>query len=115
MSEERTPSIDELWKKILTKTDGIIHKDAVDKWISHIVPLSLEKNKLVLAVQDVFTKEFIVSRYGALLGDVVQQALGASYTIRLVVDTHAAAKKKTTTAKKMTAGAAGKIKTGAGG
>lgn len=99
MSEEQTPAITAMWQKVLEKTDGIIHKDAVKKFILPIVPVSLEKNEFVLAVKEAFTKGFIESRYGALLGDVIQQALGTGYTFRLIVDPDAAASKKEKPAK----------------
>lgn len=100
MSEEQTPAIVAMWQKVLKKTDGIIPKDAVKQWISRIVPVTADKNELVLAVADVFTKQYIEPRYLVLLGDAVQQALGADYAVRLIVDAEACAPKKEKPAKK---------------
>ena len=94
MSEEKHPPVTALWRQILEKTDGILPQEAVKQWISRIVPVSLEEHELVLAVQDAFTKQYIEPRYLTLLGDAVHQALGAGYTIRLVVDVAAAPEKK---------------------
>ena len=94
MSVAPTSTIQSQWKKVIEKTDGIIPKDAVKQWISRIVPISLNKHELVLAVADAFTKQYIEPRYLVLLGDAVQQALGAGYTITLIVDAAAAAPKK---------------------
>ena len=41
MSEEK--NLADLWQKVLDKTSGIIHEDAVKKWILPIVPVSLAK------------------------------------------------------------------------
>ena len=94
MSEEKSLPIEHIWQKVLEKADGIIPKDAVKQWISRIVPSALKNNELILAVQDVFTKQYIEPRYLALLGDAVQKALGAGYTVRLVVNAAAAPAKK---------------------
>ena len=100
MSEEKTPSLERQWKKVLDKTDGIIPKDAIKQWISRIVPVSAEQNELTLAVADTFTKQYIEPRYLVLLGDAVKQALGAGYTVTLIVDPAAAAPKREKAAKK---------------
>ena len=94
MSVEKPQPMDALWKKVLEKTDGILPKEAVKQWISRIVPISAQQNELILAVADAFTKQYIEPRYLALLGDAVQQALGAGYTIRLIVDAAAASPKE---------------------
>ena len=86
MAVEKNLPLEPLWQKVLAKTDGILPKDAVNQWISRIMPVALENGELVLAVRDTFTKQYIEPRYLALLGDAVHQALGADYTIRLVVD-----------------------------
>ena len=86
MAVEKNLPLEPLWQKVLAKTDGILPKDAVNQWISRIMPIALENGELVLAVRDTFTKQYIEPRYLALLGDAVHQALGADYTIRLVVD-----------------------------
>ena len=86
MAIEKNLPLEPLWQKVLAKTDGILPKDAVNQWISRIMPVALENGELVLAVRDTFTKQYIEPRYLALLGDAVHQALGADYTIRLVVD-----------------------------
>ena len=86
MAVEKNLPLEPLWQKVLAKTDGILPKDAVNQWISRIMPVALETGELVLAVRDTFTKQYIEPRYLALLGDAVHQALGADYTIRLVVD-----------------------------
>ena len=72
MPEAMLPSIDVQWQKVLEKTDGIIHEDAVRKWILPTVPVSLSQNELILAVEENFQKQYIESRLGALFGDVVQ-------------------------------------------
>ena len=100
MSVEKSHAIERQWEKVLEKTDGIIPKDAVKQWISRIVPVSLEKNEFVLAVADAFTKQYIEPRYLVLLGDAVQQALGAGYTVTIIVDATAAAPKEALPAKK---------------
>ena len=94
MPAKPTAPIAQQWEKVLQKTDGIIPKDAVKQWISRIVPVSLKKNELILAVQDAFTKQYIEPRYLVLLGDAVQQALGMGYAITLIIDPVAAAPKK---------------------
>ena len=94
MSVDKTASIEMQWQKVLEKTDGIIHEDAVKKWIQPTIPISLENNELLLAVEEDFQKQYIESRLGALFGDVVQQALGAGYTFRVIVDPMAAAKEQ---------------------
>ena len=86
MAVEKNLPLEPLWQKVLAKTDGILPKDAVNQWISRIMPVALENGELVLAVRDTFTKQYIEPRYLTLLGDAVHQALGADYTIRLVVD-----------------------------
>ena len=86
MAVEKNLPLEPLWQKVLAKTDGILPKDAVNQWISRIMPVALENGELVLAVRDTFTKQYIEPRYLALLGDAVHQALGADYTIRLGVD-----------------------------
>ena len=86
MAVEKNLPLEPLWHKVLAKTDGTLPKDAVNQWISRIMPVALENGELVLAVRDTFTKQYIEPRYLALLGDAVHQALGADYTIRLVVD-----------------------------
>ena len=106
MSEEKTPSLERQWKKVLDKTDGIIPKDAIKQWISRIAPVSAEQNELTLAVADTFTKQYIEPRYLVLLGDAVKQALGAGYTVTLIVDPAAAAPKREKAAKKKPSAAA---------
>ena len=100
MPEEMILSIESQWQKVLEKTDGIFHEDTVKKWILPAVPVSLEQNELVLAVEDTFQKQYIESRLGALFGDVVHQALGSAYTFRVIIDPEAAAKKNPTQHKK---------------
>ena len=94
MSEKKSSSIESQWQKVLEKTDGIIHEDVVNAWIAPSVPVSLEGNELVLAVDLPGRKQYIESRLGALLGDIVQQALGPDFTFRVIVDPEAAVKKK---------------------
>ena len=57
MPEEMILSIESQWQKVLEKTDGIFHEDTVKKWILPAVPVSLEQNELVLAVEDTFQKQ----------------------------------------------------------
>jgi len=75
MSEEK--NLADLWQKVLDKTSGIIHEDAVKKWILPIVPVSLKDKELLLAVGEDIQKQYVESRLGALFGDVIQKALGA--------------------------------------
>lgn len=94
MSVDKTASIEIQWQKVLEKTDGIIPKDAVKKWISRIFPVSIDGNELILAVADSFTKQYIEPRYLVLLEDAVQHALGAPYTITLIVNEAVSTTKK---------------------
>ena len=94
MSEELNRPLAQLWQKVLEKTDGIIHEDVVNTWIAPCVPVACEGHELVLAVDVAARKQYIETRLGALLGDIVQQALGADYTFSVVIDPAAAAPKK---------------------
>lgn len=94
MSVEQTTAIESQWKKVLEKTDGIIHEEVVKQWISPMIPVSLENNELVLAVDVVTRKHYVESRYGVLFGDIVQQALGTGYTFKIIVDPAIADAKK---------------------
>ena len=75
MAVEKNLPLEPLWQKVLAKTDGILPKDAVNQWISRIMPVALENGELVLAVRDTFTKQYIEPRYLALLGDAVHRGL----------------------------------------
>ena len=75
MAVEKNLPLEPLWQKVLAKTDGILPKDAVNQWISRIMPVALENGELVLAVRDTFTKQYIEPRYLALLGDAVHRRL----------------------------------------
>ena len=92
MSEEK--NLADLWQKVLDKTSGIIHEDAVKKWILPIVPVSLKDKELLLAVGEDIQKQYVESRLGALFGDVIQKALGAGYTFRIIIDPAAASQKE---------------------
>ena len=92
MSEEK--NLAALWQKVLDKTSGIIHEDAVKKWILPIVPISLKDKKLLLAVGEDIQKQYVESRLGALFSDVIQKALGAGYTFRIIIDPAAASQKE---------------------
>ena len=100
MSVEQTPALAQEWQKVLEKTVGIIHEDAVKKWIAPMIPVSLEKKELILAVDTIFNKQYIEQRYLVLFGDAVQQALGAGYTFKIIVDSTIAAPKKDAPTKK---------------
>ena len=99
MSEEK--NLADLWQKVLDKTSGIIHEDAVKKWILPIVPVSLNDKELLLAVGEDIQKQYVESRLGALFGDVIQKALGAGYTFRIIIDPAAASQKEPPAAKEI--------------
>ena len=99
MSEEK--NLADLWQKVLDKTSGIIHEDAVKKWILPIVPVSLKDKELLLAVGEDIQKQYVESRLGALFGDVIQKALGAGYTFRIIIDPAAASQKEPPAAKEI--------------
>ena len=42
MSVEQTAALAQEWQKVLEKTVGIIHEDAVKKWIAPMIPVALE-------------------------------------------------------------------------
>ncbi|EKU71144.1 chromosomal replication initiator protein DnaA [Selenomonas sp. F0473] len=88
--EEKHPPVAALWRQILEKTDGILPQEAVTNWLPRIAPVTLDENELVLAVPDTFTKQFIERRYLVLLSDAAHEALGTSYTFRLIIDPSAA-------------------------
>ena len=100
MSVEQTAALAQEWQKVLEKTVGIIHEDAVKKWIAPMIPVALENKELVLAVDTIFTKQYIEQRYLVLLGDAVQQALGAGYTFKIIVDPAIADAQKESSAQK---------------
>ena len=100
MSVEQTPAIEHLWENVLKKTDGIIHEEVVKKWIAPMVPVSLSDREIVLAVNEPFAKQYVESRLGVLFGDVVQQALGAGYTFKIIVDAKAGIPKEERPAQK---------------
>jgi len=49
MAVEKNLPLEPLWQKVLAKTDGILPKDAVNQWISRIMPVALENGELALA------------------------------------------------------------------
>ena len=59
MSEEKNLAV--LWQTVLDKTSGIIHEDAVKKWILPIVPVSLKDKELLLAVGEDIQKQYGVT------------------------------------------------------
>lgn len=75
----------ELWQNACSQLKGILNEDIFLRWISIINPVSYDGNKLVLGVNNDFTRVWLVDNYLGLIKSIVELKAGAKTDVDIVV------------------------------
>ena len=78
MTEKIMQSHKSVWSNCLEIIRGNVQIDAYDKWFKPIVPVSLEKDTLLVQLPSHFFYEFLEQNYVNLLKKVIKRELGSS-------------------------------------
>lgn len=74
------------WENILEKLKGELSKQSFDTWLSSTKLVDFSNNKLKIGVSNEFAKEWLESRYSALIKSTVQNYLNSPVTLMFVAD-----------------------------
>ena len=75
-----------LWKNVLETAKGSINAPTFKTWFGPIKPVSFKKNTFTVSVHSIFTKEWIETRYLAILSESVQKAVDPSAKLKIIVE-----------------------------
>lgn len=74
------------WENILEKLKDEISKPSFDTWLAPTKLLDITNNKLTISVSNEFAKDWLESRYSALIKSTVQNYLNKPVTLTFVVE-----------------------------
>lgn len=77
--------LNEMWQKILGLLKNELTEISYNTWIKTIDPLSIDLNKVNLAVPAEFNKGILESRYQALIKNAIKQVTFKEYEVEFVV------------------------------
>lgn len=75
----------ELWTNACNQLKGILNEDTFSRWISIIKPVSYDGDKLVLSVNNDFTRVWLTDNYLGLIKPVVEQKAGGKTDVEIKV------------------------------
>src|SRR5665647_1419424 len=81
-----------LWKNVLEAAKGSINAPTFKTWFGPIKPVSFKKNTFTVSVHSIFTKEWIETRYLAILAESIQKAVDPSAKLKIIVEAPTASK-----------------------
>jgi hypothetical protein len=79
------PAAQEVWEQVLQDAEGDIDVSSLRVWFDGISPIGLEDSTLSIAVPNSFAKEYIETRFGALLESSLKERLSNQASLRVVV------------------------------
>jgi len=79
------PAAQEVWEQVLQDAEGDIDVSSLRVWFDGISPIGLEDSTLSIAVPNSFAKEYIETRFGALLESSLKESLSNQASLRVVV------------------------------
>ncbi|RNC28956.1 MAG: Chromosomal replication initiator protein DnaA [Candidatus Dichloromethanomonas elyunquensis] len=74
------------WENILEKLKNELSKPSFETWLSSTKLVDFTNNKLTISVANEFAKDWLESRYSALIKSTVQNYLNAPVTLRFVAE-----------------------------
>jgi hypothetical protein len=80
------PAAEKLWEQVLQDAEGAIEDvSSLEVWFEEITPVGLQEDVLTIAVPNAFAKEYIESRFGALIESSLRRKLSNEKASLLVV------------------------------
>jgi chromosomal replication initiator protein len=78
-------SLDTLWNDVLNVIKVELTEVSFNTWLKSIEPISLNNNKIILAVPNDFTKGILKGRYFNLIKNSIKQVSNQDYTIEFII------------------------------
>jgi chromosomal replication initiator protein len=78
--------INAFWENILEKLKNELSKPSFETWLSSTKLIDFSNNKLTISVANEFAKDWLESRYSALIKSTVQNFLNAPVTLRFIAE-----------------------------
>jgi hypothetical protein len=80
------PVAEVLWRRVLENIQGEIDSSSLGVWFESVTAVSLESDSLTLSVPNLFAKEYIETRFEAILEAALREELSERAALRVVVD-----------------------------
>ncbi|MRR36168.1 hypothetical protein EG829_16120, partial [bacterium] len=74
-----------IWAEVLTVVKGELNTPTFKTWFEHTTPLDIIDDRLIVAVQNDFARDWLESRYAGLLQSALQQVTGVGLSIEFTV------------------------------
>lgn len=75
----------QVWEKTLYIIKPELTEVSFNTWIKTIEPISLEGNRIILGVPNIFTMDILIARYATLISNAIKQITSNKYEISFVV------------------------------
>ncbi|MHB9038531.1 MAG: chromosomal replication initiator protein DnaA [Armatimonadota bacterium] len=83
--ETKTLDVQRIWGEVLDVVKGELNTPTFKTWFEHTNPLDIIEDRLVVAVQNDFARDWLESRYAGLLQAALQQVTGVGLSIEFTV------------------------------
>lgn len=80
-----TYDVQRVWNEVLEVVRGELNTPTFKTWFEHTTPLDIIDDKLVVAVQNEFARDWLESRYSGLLRSALRQVTGIDLSIEFTV------------------------------
>lgn len=77
--------LDVIWRETLNIIRGRLNKPTFKTWFENTAPISIFENTLVISAPNAFAKDWLESRYGALLTEALSQVMGEHMGIKVAI------------------------------
>jgi len=78
-------SLPQIWEKTLNLIKPELTEVSFNTWIKSIEVISLEGNRVILAVPNSFTKDILIARYATLISNALKQITSNKYELKFIV------------------------------
>ncbi|MDZ4183615.1 MAG: DnaA/Hda family protein, partial [Desulfuromonadales bacterium] len=85
-----TQDVARIWADVLDVVKGELNTPTFKTWFEHTSPLDIVDDRLMIAVQNDFARDWLESRYSGLLTSALRQVTGLSLNLEFVVPPEAA-------------------------
>ncbi|AST93934.1 chromosomal replication initiation protein DnaA [Sutcliffiella cohnii] len=78
-------NIADLWSKALQEIQKKISKPSFDTWLKATKAHSLQGDNLIITAPNEFARDWLESRYSALIGEIISEITGEVLTIKFII------------------------------
>ncbi|MDA8226607.1 MAG: chromosomal replication initiator protein DnaA [Desulfitobacterium hafniense] len=84
----RPSSLQAIWQETLSKLEGELSKPSFETWLSTTQLVQMDGSTLFISVPNEFAKDWLESRYAALIRSTVQSVLDQPVNLRFIISSY---------------------------